>query len=338
MGDQERIENFLSDFSSEVDKELQREVDFILLFGSAARKEWKRGVSDVDLIIQAKSQEEVAKVKVKTENIFWRLDKKHGTKFSTVCSIGKNSSKIKEILGKAKLYVPFEVFGPKDIDWKKGIIKKKELAVGAKLVASQAMLFKKMKYEGEIVYGRDIRGEIGFKVDLWEKIKALLIPQYLSIISFLVSPFSPKTALQIADKSIIYSVESVLFFLDKNIGKGLRESAREVEREIKETTPFRWNFFNDLELDFLLSFDYKKIVNFNLVKEAIELKYNWERNYKELSRLEIIVFCFKSILFVNSMNLYAVLRADKNRNILRLIIALKVIFILFVAIALYFLI
>lgn len=59
MDDQQRVQRFLREFSSRLSKKFSRYLDFILFFGSAARGEWKRGVSDIDIIIQAKKQEYV---------------------------------------------------------------------------------------------------------------------------------------------------------------------------------------------------------------------------------------------------------------------------------------
>jgi len=336
MDNQKQVQSFLRDFVLELSESSDQGLDFILLFGSVARGEWKKGVSDVDLIIQVKSQEEIEEVKKKAEDVFWRLDEKHQTQFNKVCSTKESKNVVKKALGKAKLYVPFEVFGPGDLDWERGKIKKKELAVGAKLIASQAMLFKKMKLEGKILYGRDIRKTIQIKISPWEKFKALLIPHHLAFCSIAIAPFLPKTALQIADKSIIYSVESVLFFLDKPIGKGVKRAVAEIEKDVKKGLSYDCNIFNIAELDFLLSFDYAKLLNFELAKKAIKLKYNWDQEYKKFNKWEVLKFCFMSLLFVDSMNWYAILRVDKYKMILKVLIFLRTILIFLIVWLLFY--
>ena len=326
MEDQQRIQKFLYEFSSRLSKKFEKDLDFILLFGSAARGEWKKGISDVDLIIQVKSQNKIEDISKEAEKIFWELDRKYKTELRKVCSIGNNKDFLKRALRETRLYVPFEVFGPEDIDWVHGKINKKELWLGARLVAPESMLFLKMKSEGKILYGRDIRKEIQVKRNLWEKLKALFIPFYVALTSVFVALFAPKTALKMADKSVIYSIESFLYFLDKPVGRGIHPTFKEFRKELKNTTKIKYNMIDAVEIDFLLSTDYKKKSDF--VKKAIEIKYNWQRKHKKFNRLGVLKFCWQSVLFTNTMNWQAILRADKNKIILKTIIILRTVLLI----------
>lgn len=310
MKDQKQVQLFLKEFSSALAKQFGDDIDFILLFGSAARGEWKRGISDVDLVIQLKTKDRANEVSERAGKLFWALDKKHKTLLSKVCSIGNEAKKdrVKRVMKETRLYVPFEVFEAGDIDWIHGKIKKKELLLGAKLVASQAMLFTKMKYEGEILYGRDIRKEICVKPSMWEKLKALLIPFYLSLISVVIVPIAPKNALKVANKAMMYSIEASLFFLEKPIGHGVRRAADELENELMRTSRKKYSVFGALELDIAMNLDYRKFVNFDFVKEALQLKYNWNQESKKYTRTRTIKFCLRALFFVNSINWYVVLR------------------------------
>ncbi|MCK5333902.1 MAG: nucleotidyltransferase domain-containing protein [Candidatus Aenigmarchaeota archaeon] len=310
MKDQKQVQLFLKEFSSALAKEFGDDIDFILLFGSAARGEWKRGISDVDLVIQLKTKGRANEVSERAGKLFWALDKKHKTLLSKVCSIGADAKKdnVKKVLKKTRLYVPFEVFESGDLDWKNGKIKKKELILGANLVASQAMLFTKMKDEGKILYGRDIRKEICVKPSMWEKLKALLIPFYISSISVFAAPITPKNALKMANKAVMYSIEASLFFLEKPIGHGVRKAADELENELMRTIRKKYGVFGALELDIALNLDYRKFVHFDFVKEALRLKYNWNQESKKYTRTDTIKFCFRALFFVNSINWYVVLR------------------------------
>jgi predicted nucleotidyltransferase len=330
MEDQQLVQNFLREFCKKLAEKFSDDLDFILLFGSAARGEWKKGISDVDLIIQMKKSEIIKEAKEFSNKIFWELDAKHGTKFEESCSIGGKKDKIKKIIEKTKLYVPFEIFGPEDIDWVNGKIKRKDLILGAKLVASQAMLFQKMKCEGKILYGRDIRKIIQVKPSWWEKSKALLIPYHISFCSVFGALFFSKIALKMSDKAAIYSVESVLFFLDKPIGKGINKATEEAEKEIKQGIGYKHNFWGMMEMDLILNFGYQKLFNFHFAKEAIQLKYNWTEQSKKFNRWEILKFCLRSFLFVNAMNWYAILRADKHRIILKIFFLLRTILLLLI--------
>ena len=335
MKDQQRVEKFLEEFSQKLAKKFGEDLDFILLFGSAARGEWNRGVSDVDLIIQVKRLEFTEEVKKYADKIFWELDEKHETKFKEVCSVGDEKDEIKKVLAKTKLYVPYEVFGPTDIDWVNGKIKRKDLLLGAKLVASQAMLFKKMKIEGRILQGRDIRKAIRAKASWWEKFKAILIPYHIAIGSALGALFIPKIALKMADKAVIYSIESTLFFLDKQIGKGIKKATEKIEKEMNKKVRYKHRFLGTMEIDLVLNFDYQKLVNFNFAKEALRIKYNWAEESKKFNRWETLKFCLKSFWLVNAMNWYAILKADRHRIVLKALFILRTI-LLFLIIWLYF--
>lgn len=328
MKDQLRIENFLKELSDKLAKKYGRDLDFILLFGSAARGDWQRGLSDVDLIIQTKKQSAVVKVKKYLDKIFWQLDEKHRTKLKEVCSTATGQDEmIKNVLKKTELYVPYEVFGPKDIDWQNGQIRKKEFLLGAKLVASQAMIFKKMKIEGKILYGRDIRKVIEPKNNWWEKTKALLVPYHVALAAAFLSLIFPKIALKMAHKSAIYSVSSTLFFLDRPIGKGFKKEAEKLEKEIKTEYPYQQGVLGVMEIDFILNFDYRKLINFDFAKEILKLKYNWREKSKKFDQWQTLKFSLRALSFVNSMNWYAILKADKNHFILTSLFILRTILV-----------
>ncbi|MCK4355109.1 nucleotidyltransferase domain-containing protein [Candidatus Parcubacteria bacterium] len=335
MDDQQRVKKFLDEFSRKLAEKFEEELDFILLFGSASRGEWKRGISDVDLIIQVKRADVIKNVKKYADQIFWELDEKYETKFREACSVGDEKDIIKGILKKTKLYVPYEVFGPQDIDWVSGEIKRKDLLLGAKLVASQAMLFKKMKSEGKILWGRDIRKVIQAEASWWEKIKAILIPYHLSMASLFGALLAPKISLKMADKAALYSLESTLFFLDKPIGGGIKKAAKEIEKGMKERIKYKRNIFGAMEIDLALNFDYQKLLNFNFASEAIKLKHNWPEESKDFNRWKTLKFCWRSLFFVNAMNLYAVWKADRHRLILKALFILRTILV-FLVIWLYF--
>jgi predicted nucleotidyltransferase len=90
--DQWKADAFLEDFVRELGRACDSDIDFILLFGSAARGEFILGKSDVDLVISVKSNKAVRVVEQFAEPLFWRLDEKHGMMFKRVVSTGKAGS------------------------------------------------------------------------------------------------------------------------------------------------------------------------------------------------------------------------------------------------------
>ncbi|GEM_PF-341218 len=210
--DQEKAELFLEEFVSGLSRSMGEDIDFILLFGSAARGEFILGKSDVDLIIQTKSSAGVRRVERFAESLFWQLDERHGMQFGKVLSTGSSEGilegSIKFLEKQARLYKPFEVFGPDDIDWGKGLIKRPDLLPGAILVASQLTLLYKIKHEGKILFGRDIRPEINPRFTWWEKLKAIMVPQSIAFASIILAVILPQKATGLAVKALFYEVES----------------------------------------------------------------------------------------------------------------------------------
>jgi len=96
--DQERADAFLEDFVGQLASACGRDIDFILLFGSAARGEFILGKSGVDLVIQVNSNEAVRKVEQLAEPLFWQLDERHGMMFKKVVSTGESGSLLEDSL------------------------------------------------------------------------------------------------------------------------------------------------------------------------------------------------------------------------------------------------
>ncbi len=287
--DQLKVEAFLQEFVAELTKAYGSETDFILLFGSAARGEFILGKSDVDLIIQVKSDRAVKDVEEFAEQLFWQLDGKHGMQFKEVASTGAGKSILEDAVKfmekQARLYKPFEVFGPDDIDWSSGKIKRLDLLPGAVLVASQLTLFYKMKHEGMMLYGRDIRPEINPRFTAWEKLKAIWTPQALAFAAVILSPLLPKKAVGYATKALFYEVESINIVLKDAIPPGQEKiegfaSATKLGDRLLDNMRFL------LETKLGLLSDQKR----EFLKEAVEMK----RNGFEGGRWDALGFCLRA--------------------------------------------
>jgi predicted nucleotidyltransferase len=269
------------------------EIDFVLLFGSVARNEFVLGKSDVDLIIQTVSDESVESVNRTALELFWKLDKKWGTRFKQVCSIGKPENALDSLLKKAeshaRLYKPFEVFGPRDLDWKKGTVLRPDLFWGAFWIAGQLTLFYKMKKEGKVLYGRNILAEIHPNRSFWEKFKALIVPQHLAFAGVLLALFLPKRALGYAIKSVLWELESALIVRNRFVVQRQQQSGQ-LEQEIAEFESFfSWKRF-------LQSLGIKPLKENQMcwVQECLRAK---ERGFSG-NRFQTLVFCWHSFVWV----------------------------------------
>ena len=239
--------------------------------------------------------------------------------FHKVCSTA-GRGKLDKALQKAKLYVPFEVFSPEDIDWKNGEIKRPDLKLGAKLVASQSMLFLKMKREGKVLYGRDIRKVIGVKPTLWEKFKAIMVPFYMTLLSSMGALFFPKLCLKLSSKAVLYSIESALLFMDKPVKVGVEKNRKALEKLMERKVKLKARFLNSMELDMAFRFSYEKLINLEFVDEAIHVKYNFEEAFKRMDRKDVLAFCLNALKFVIFLNLFALASNVKTRKWLEVVL------------------
>ena len=301
--DQERADAFLEDFVGQLASACGRDIDFILLFGSAARGEFILGKSDVDLVIQVRSDEAVRKMEQFAEPLFWQLDERHGMMFKKVVSTGESGSLLEDALKRlekqARLYKPFEVFGPDDIDWRAGKVKRLDLLAGATLVASQLTLFYKMKHEGRILFGRDIRPEIQPRFTLWEKLKGIWVPQSIAFASLILALPLPQKAVAYAVKALFYEVESVNIFQKNLVPAGQEKvagfaSATEFDDELMDAV----RFFLERNLGLLGE---QKI---EFVREAAEIK----RQGFQGSRWDALELCRRAFWIIWSTNAAVIIK------------------------------
>jgi|GEM_PF-2598586 len=278
MEDQERVEKFLEYFKTQLVKTCPRKIDFILVFGSVARGEFKAGVSDIDMIIQCKREEFVDVVERNATEIFWEADKKFGTRFSEVCSTAKarREREIRSVEKELKLYKPFEVVGPNDIDWRRGSINHPGLAWWSFFIPKYLMA-RKIKYEGRVVYGRDVRKEIEVRDDFFDKFKGLFIPQILSLLSIPLLLISFDKAIKYSTKAAFYSVENQLYFLDVGL-EDTNTNIRKLRKKLGDVFSMRF------------------------MEEARMVKYNFEEVRKSWTRLDKVLYCIDAVLFVFYLN------------------------------------
>lgn len=305
--DQALVDKFIKELVKEVVKKFGKEVDFVILYGSAARGEFVKGVSDIDLLIQTKDQIFVERIKEYSTRMFWKLNKKYELGFEKACSIRKSENLLARILdeleSKAQLYTPLFVFGPEDIDWKQGKVLKKDLVLGVNLIASQAAIFYKFKKEGKVYYGRDIRSVIKPQMGFWERYKNILVPQHLVFIALFIFLILPKRAVKYGNKAVLYEIDSALIYLDK-----LKTNVREAKiSELKKITELRFKIKSLSELiEFHLDLKYNSInpKYFKILEEALEYKI---KGFKG-SRLDVFKYIMRCLRFIMLMNLAVVFK------------------------------
>ncbi len=280
------VNTFLSEFVRLLTAKYASDIDFILLFGSAARGEFRAGISDVDMIIQVKRNAAMSKVEKYAENIFWKLDKKHGTQLYKVCSTSRDDL-FAGLEQKVKLYKPFEVLGPNDIKWSEGKISSPGLGVFA-AIAPIYQFAKKIKREGKVLYGRNILEEIEVKEDIIDKIKAVLIPFLLSLFAFPVSIFFPNKGLKYSIKAVLYGIDNQMAVLEAAYAKRVYLNIKILRAQLG---------------------DYYSV---RLAKEAMHAKKNFERIKSEWSYIDKVSFCFQAPIYITYNNILSFIGFFKN--------------------------
>ena len=277
--DQERVEAFLRDLVKHLAKKFGKRINFILLIGSAARGEFKRGISDVDLIIEVKDKKAKGEVEDYLEEIFWKLDEKHGTMISNVCKQFSFLSK------ETKLYTPYEVIVEGEINWKEGKLNKSFGLVD--VFIPKAMFAAKIKEEGKILYGKDIRKEINVKPSLAERIKLFLIPPILSFIALLVALISPNKGVKLSLKALFSGLDDHLFALEGEVPLSMEKKIKMIKRLAKEYSP-------------------------RLLREAMDVRLNFFQRMKEWTYLDKISFSFDAFASILLNNFFAFLAFLKS--------------------------
>jgi len=301
LEDQILIDNFVKELSEKVGDRFGADIDFIILYGSAARGEFVKGASDIDLLIQTKSDEVMEEVKKYATELFWQLDEKYQTNFKEVCAKDANNKvekAFKSIESKTPLFAPLFVYGPNDLDWVNGKVLKKGVAMGANLFASQYSVFLNFKREGKVYYGRDITKEIKVRGTRWEKLKGIMIPQYFSIVSFLMLLFPVlwRRGIKYAIKAVLYDLDAVLIYIGKIEKYNLDDKIKafknatyseRIERFIKEYA----KLLARIKMD-------QNLTQASIIKESLDYKINGFKKGK-LSGLYYILRVAKFVFVSN---------------------------------------
>lgn len=288
---------------SAITKRYAKKIDFIILFGSAARGEFIRKVSDIDLVIQVFDEEDVGPIKRYATGMFWALDQRHKTGFDVSCSLRQAPTLLGRILRrferKANLYTPIFVFGPDDMDWEHGRVRKKDLALGATLIAPQASVFYNFKHFGKVYYGRDIRKVINPNLTVFERLKAILTPAYLAFAGLCIASVLPASAVKYCTKALLYEVDSALMFVHQ-----LKTSRIYLKKkELRRITEFHYaKSFVALDLDM----KYKSLApkRFDIIDDALRYK----QEGFDGGRKDALVYAAKAVWFIYIINTVVILK------------------------------
>ena len=240
--------------------------------------------SDIDCIVIIKNKKLNEQIEKYLTKLLFTLDVKYDLKLSETCTSYKKTDNLALNLifkteNKMMFGQPFYVVAQDQLNLKEFKIRKDlKSDLAAKTIASLGLFLQRIKNTGVILYGKDIRKEIPKTVPTIEKVKASFNAMLLLMMSFIIFPYSPKSAFSHAVKANFWACNDVLFALDKPLST--------TKQEVKEIC----SIFGKSEIDsnhLMLSMEYKK------TKDTLKI-----------NKIFVMLYMLKSTKFV--YGLYAV--------------------------------
>ena len=260
----------MEEFVSELVKKYPDEIVSFVLFGSATTGEWIRGKSDIDCIVIIKDRKLNEEIEKYLTHLLPLLDTKYDLKLSDTCTSYKKTDNLALDLifkteNKMMFGQPFYVVAQDQLNLKEFKIRKDLKAeLGTRTIASLGLFLQRIKNTGIILYGKDIRKEIPKSVPAIEKVKASFNAMLLLMMSFIIFPYSPKSAFSHAVKANFWACDDVLFALDRPLST--------TRQEVKEIC----SIFGRSEIDsdhLMLSLEYKKTKDDMKMKKGFVFGY-----------------------------------------------------------------
>ena len=246
------------------------EIISFVLFGSATTGEWIRGKSDIDCIIIIKDKKQCHEIEKFLNQLLLDLDVIYDLKLSDTCTSHKKTDNLAlDIIFKTENKMmfgkPFYVVAEDQLNLREFKIRKDlKVEIGTRTIASLGLFLQRIKNTGIILYGKDIRKEIPKTVPAIEKIKASFNAMLLLMMSFVLFPFSSRSAFSHAVKANFWACDDVLFALDKPLST--------TKQEVKEIC----SIFGKYEIDsehLYQSLEYKKTKDEINLSKGFVLRY-----------------------------------------------------------------
>ncbi len=264
------LEEFMKEMVAELIAKFPDEIVSFVLFGSATTGEWIRRKSDIDCIVIIKNRKLNDEIEKYLSDLLLTLDAKYDLKLSDTCtSHRKTDNLILDLIFKTENKMmfgqPFYVVAQDQLNLKAFKIKKDlKTELGARTIASLGLFLQRIKNTGIILYGKDIRKEIPKTVPIIEKVKASFNAMLLLMMSFVIFPYSPKSAFSHAVKANFWACDDVLFAMDRPLST--------TKQEIQEIC----SIFGKSEIDsdhLMMSLEYKKTKDNMEMKKGFVMRY-----------------------------------------------------------------
>lgn len=199
-----------------------KKIESIVVFGSAATGEWIRGKSDIDFIIVTESNADNKEVENFANQALLIVDAKYNLKLRQTCSSFKREHNIaRDAVHTIESFMtfgkPFFVLSRDQIDLEKGIIRNARIRFVTSIFDSIAIFAAKIIDTGSVIYGENLLSQLHVNRSPAEKVKAMLAPFWLVLMSFAIFPIDDKLALSHSVKATLWACEDTLFFIDEKL-------------------------------------------------------------------------------------------------------------------------
>ena len=238
-----KLKNFMKELVEDLVQKYPTEIVSFILFGSATTGEWIQGKSDIDCIVVINTKKLCQEVEEYLNCKLVELDSKYHLQLADTCTTHKKTNNLALDLifkteSKMMFGKPFYVVAEEQLDFNEFLIKKDiKVEIGTRTIASFGLFLKRIKNTGIILHGKDFRNQIPKKMPPIEKIKASFNAMLLLMMSFVIFPFSRKTAFSHAVKANFWACDDVLFAFDRPLST--------TQDEIKEL----FSIFDETEVD-----------------------------------------------------------------------------------------
>lgn len=259
----------------------------IVVFGSATTGDWIRGKSDIDFIIVVNDKRKKKEVENFTNDLLVRLSTKYDLRLTqTSSAFRKTRNPVLNAVFSIESFMtfgkPFFVLAKDQIKADRGEIRDAKIMLVTSIFDSIAIFATKLKQTGCTIYGEDILKELNINRSTTEKMKALMAPLWLILMSFAVFPLDASLALDHSIKATLWACEDALFYLDQNLSS--------MKNEI-------------LVLEKILSD--RGLIKFDHAEQALKLRLE-RREGMKIEKGQVARFLLRTSFFVRSLYGHAV--------------------------------
>lgn len=204
-----RLNTFLSDLKQALRKSaVKNKIISVILYGSAARGEFVRGASDIDLIVITKSKNNKEKIGKFIDNTIKRLNKKHDMKLKQSLARADTKNPISKLV--AYFAYSITILSKDEIDLENKRVTEPRIWLITFIIPLSSFLYKIKQY-GRTIHGKDLIRDMKIKISWSDRLKMVIYPYLMGSVALLSFLINPDFALKLCIKATLNEMENQLF-------------------------------------------------------------------------------------------------------------------------------